>query len=783
MNGRTGVEKEVALGAVTVAAVLGLVRLFNDAAFLVPALGAAAASHAVAAVVRRRGVAPLPAAGLSAAALGVVVTLGLLRGTTTFGIPGPATLRALAEQLADAWNRFGDVVAPTPATPGFVLATVLTTWAAATVADFFAFRVRTRFEALVPSFTIFLFGALLGADGRRVEATVLYLAAVLAFLALTEARAPGPAPWRPAAALGVVTVVAAAVAGPRLPGAGGPELVAWRDRSGAARGDRITVSPLVDIRGRLVDPSDTALFNVRSTSPAYWRLTALDLFDGTIWSSRAGYRAVREELPPSGDVARSSTPLHQEFELGQLASIWLPAAFRPDRIATVSAGGTDVAMRVSFDPTSSSLVSSRPDAGGLRYAVDSDVPRLTSSALASAASGPPPAALAERNLELPDAFGADVVRLARQVVAGRERGYAQARALQDWFRREFTYSLEVPAGHGNDAIRRFLFETRTGYCEQFAGSYAAMARALGLPARVAVGFTTGLASGDGAYRVRAKDAHAWPEVYLPGAGWVAFEPTPGRGMPGAEGYTGVRAPPPAGMPEEEGVVAPPVEEPGDTVPTTVVEPAPGPQDPETSVPPTTVTGGAPEPAPVMGGGQRRAIGTWLLLALAGLGLAAPGVVSAVRIRRRQARRSAADSPASRVLVAWAEATEVLTLAGVGRHAWETPAEYARRAGTTLGPAAPALEDLAGAVAVATYRDGAVEPALAEEAVTSSTAVTRQVAASAGRVRWALWSVDPRPLWRSGEDRPPSGRPGSGSRDGGYGSRWKRRRTRLPAAPR
>ena len=111
-------------------------------------------------------------------------------------------------------------------------------------------------------------------------------------------------------------------------------------------------------------------------------------------------------------------------------------------------------------------------------------------------------------------------------------------ALQDWFRTEFTYSTDVPDGHGNSAIESFL-ENRVGYCEQFAGTFAAMARSLGIPARVAVGFTQGEQQDDGTYVVLGRNAHAWPEVWFDGYGWVPFEPTPGRGMPGAEAYTGV----------------------------------------------------------------------------------------------------------------------------------------------------------------------------------------------------------------------------------------------------
>ena len=103
---------------------------------------------------------------------------------------------------------------------------------------------------------------------------------------------------------------------------------------------------------------------------------------------------------------------------------------------------------------------------------------------------------------------------------------------------EFQYSLDVKQGHGNRAIEDFL-ERRTGYCEQFAGTFAAMARHLGMPARVAVGYTPGTLGEEGQYSVAGRNAHAWPEVWFDGLGWVPFEPTPGRGAPGTEQYTGV----------------------------------------------------------------------------------------------------------------------------------------------------------------------------------------------------------------------------------------------------
>ncbi len=122
-----------------------------------------------------------------------------------------------------------------------------------------------------------------------------------------------------------------------------------------------------------------------------------------------------------------------------------------------------------------------------------------------------------------------------RITAGASTRYDRAIALQNWFR-GFTYDLSFRAGHSQTAMQEFLARRR-GYCEQFAGTYAAFARVVGLPSRVAVGFTQGEQRDDGRYYVQGKHAHAWPEIYFDGVGWVPFEPTPGRTNPAAVQYT------------------------------------------------------------------------------------------------------------------------------------------------------------------------------------------------------------------------------------------------------
>jgi hypothetical protein len=91
----------------------------------------------------------------------------------------------------------------------------------------------------------------------------------------------------------------------------------------------------------------------------------------------------------------------------------------------------------------------------------------------------------------------------------------------------FTYDTEVGAPPiGQDPLSYFLFDSRRGYCVHFASAMAVLARAAGLPARVAGGYVTGTLV-NGAYQVTGKDAHTWPEIFFAGTGWVPFEPTPG----------------------------------------------------------------------------------------------------------------------------------------------------------------------------------------------------------------------------------------------------------------
>ena len=747
---------ELALVGLTVAAMAGLVRLFSGWSFFLPVVVTVLAAHALALAGRRLGIGPLTATALSGIGMVVVVAWVVEPQTLTFGLPLGGTLDAVSADLKAAWDRFGEVKAPTPVVPGFVLACAVGGWVAAFAADTFAFRARARFEALAPSFVLFLFGAILGAERYRLAASALYLAAVLAFLVLSERVRIASPSWfagrsleggralvRGGARAAAVAVAVAVIVAPHVPGAHSRGLVGWRDGATKGSSSRQTVSPLVDIRERLVSRTGIELFRVKSSAPSYWRLTSLERFDGNIWSSSGSYSPARGPLPPGVSSRASQEVVIQEFDIRALDAIWLPAAYRPQRL--------DGGRGVRFDSDSSSLLTDADTAAGLRYSVQSAVPRPTEAQLVPATAALPKN-LEEEYLALPDDFPARVKGLAADLTrsdpancdrlgcspdetsSGRLTPYHRARALQDWFRSTFTYDLNQRAGHDTSAIERFLFVNKAGYCEQFAGSFAALARSLGMPARVAVGFTPGTPAPDGTYHVTDREAHAWPEVYLAGFGWVAFEPTPGRAVPGGDAYTGIRDPAPSAGSDPGAPTA------TTAAPTTApapegVTPATEPRE-EAASPTDTGRDRSPWPVPAP------------LTALAVAVLAYAGGVPLLGRLRRSRRRARAVTPTDRVLVSWEEAGDDLARAGLGRQPWETASEYAGRAGRVAAGVAAPLAELAGHLSVAAYSPTGVDDAAARRAESAAAAVRADVRTTANPVRRAIWVLDPRPLART-----------------------------------
>jgi hypothetical protein len=220
--------------------------------------------------------------------------------------------------------------------------------------------------------------------------------------------------------------------------------------------------------------------------------------------------------------------------------------------------------------------------------------------------------------------------LAVEVTRDQTTRFDKAVALQNWFREDggFTYSLATAEGSGNDALVNFLSDDaggRTGYCEQFAASMAVMARVLGIPARVAIGFLTPTSAGANTWIYSARDMHAWPELYFDGAGWVRFEPTPAGRAQDVPAYTVADLPGTDEDPTESASTRP-----GDSESTATSRPT-------RELEPTTTGGNG-------GGGDSGVPWAPVGGALGGVVLVAVGLMLPRLVRRRRRERRLAGGP-------------------------------------------------------------------------------------------------------------------------------------------
>jgi len=685
-----------ALAALSVTVALAFARVLDGSAWIAPLVAAAVAPHVVAALTRLLGRGSLVELGASAATLFVGVLVA------TPGGPDPS---AVLDRVGAGWDIVHAHTVRLPPHPGIIVLAAVVVWTVAGLADFLAFRRDAALGAVAPGVVVVIWCTALGSHEDRWLTVGAFGAAAVLFLALQHQRLLdrhrtrlGP-PARSIdaprmLALGVVVGVLAiglGVAGAvSLPDADRPLIDAdgLRDDAGGARSYRTSIPPLLDVGDKLRQQDVQQLFTVAADAPDYWRITALDEYRpaaGGQWALTAeGEDAVGQGLDET--VPRDA--LVQRYRIGPLSERWMPAAYRPVRVSR----GDTLVVRAS-----STLVSDRPVAG-LRYTVASDTPNrsLDDVERATKASSAVPDELRQYTALPPD-LPPVVAQTARDVVAGVDDPVAQATALRDYFRGgAFSYDTTVALGDDEAAVVTFLRDRR-GFCVQFATAYALMARSLGVPARIAVGFTPGTLGADGRYSVTNHDAHAWPELWFAGVGWThVFDPTPAADAPGGSNLPEEIAPAPSTTQTGAGTPAP-------TTPPSV---APSPSSGDSSTPPATAApqGGGVEitaDEPASNGGDEIlpfVIGGLVVVLAVGPVL----VVLAWKRRRRALRRHESD-PRQAIVGAWREAMDALTDHRVATSSAETPLEIAARVPAAAGPdTAPPLRSLAAAYTEARY---------------------------------------------------------------------------------
>ncbi|MFI7008072.1 DUF3488 and DUF4129 domain-containing transglutaminase family protein [Streptomyces sp. NPDC050145] len=484
--------------------------------------------------------------------------------------------------------------------------------------------------------------------------------------------------------------------------------------SGPGGGGTISaVNPLVSLQNSLNQPEDRQVLAYRTdaeqTADLYMRIVALDEFDGTSW--RPSVRSITDvpsQLPtPPGlgpDVRRT------EIETRIAAADWYAQDWLP---MPYPASEVSIDGRWRFEQVGRTLVGDHGQTTrGKSYTVKSLIVQPTPQQLANA--GEPPADIAREFTKVPDSLPDVVHATARKVTEGASNNYERAVKLQDWFASEggFTYNTQVSAGSGSAAIARFL-KQKEGFCVHFSFSMAAMARTLGIPARVAVGFTPGSPEGSGRYSVGLRDAHAWPELYFEGVGWTRFEPTPTRGtVPEyTQQDTPADDPSNSAAPSEDASAAPSAAEPSTSQSCSLIERKEG--GCNSAAP--AVVGGSPDDGPPFG--------TILLVSLAVLlVLVVPSLPMLWRRRIRARRLGAAGRTdadvVGRTLAAWRELTDTAWDHGIPPDDSQTPRGTAARI----------------------VRLGRLEPDAAES--------VQRVAAAVEQV---LYAPQPRPVAGLGED--------------------------------
>jgi transglutaminase-like putative cysteine protease len=394
--------------------------------------------------------------------------------------------------------------------------------------------------ALVPPAALVVFAdSVLDDVIRPVYGIVFLLAAMSVLFADSLRRVQGWGPvWSgprrrdrllPAAGRGARRValgaVAVAVLAPMIvPGFGSKVVDLGGLNSGGVR-----VSTLVSIAGQLTRGEDRPVFDVYGDVESYWRMTSLDYFDGIRWQpteeTPVPVQAGADVEPP----LPGSQTVTDTFEVtNDLLFQWLPGPFQPTSIALDG--------DVSWLPGSQTAVMDGNLEPGDTYQVTSSYVEPTPDQLRQVAwpTNPDP-----RYVQTPPNLPERIYSLADSWTAGATSMYDAVYDIQDHLR-DFHYSKDVSLREDTDTIVEFLEVDKKGFCQQFATAMAVLLRAHGIPARVAVGFTTGTPlPGGGGWHVTTNDLHAWVEVPFAGYGWLAFEPTPDRTNPTAQSYAGL----------------------------------------------------------------------------------------------------------------------------------------------------------------------------------------------------------------------------------------------------
>ncbi|WP_163566942.1 transglutaminase-like domain-containing protein [Fodinicola feengrottensis] len=434
-----------------------------------------------------------------------------LWATTLGGLPTGATVRAIAAGVTQSWQLTLQSTWPARPDPELLLFVPLAVVAAALLG---LELLRWAPAALLPSLAVVgLSQAFVPLTGAAATGGALCYAVAAAALLVASRRSVGHRTplrvwmWAPTAILGVLGALAMMVADPVTP------TVSLRQIQASAALPEDVASPLDEVAADLRQP-DLPVFSYTSkTQVDRWRLAVLDGFDGAGWSFTATFRRMGSTVSLPSTITAPTVRRDASVFLPEPSDPWVPSQPLPTSVA----GAAPL-----LDQESGVLVVPHRD-GPVHYDLSWKEPKVDAVQLGGAAIDPHAAG----GFAGLGAVPPEISTLAIKATDGMRPSFQAALVLERYLSENYKVATgtDLPTGAGWPQLSTFLLQTKRGTSVQFAASYVVLARILGIPARIAVGYRGEQALTGGTTIVRNRDVLAWPEVAVAGVGWVPLDPT------------------------------------------------------------------------------------------------------------------------------------------------------------------------------------------------------------------------------------------------------------------
>jgi transglutaminase-like putative cysteine protease len=522
---------------------------------------------------------PIFVVGLNLGALVIAISRIAAPETTRGLLPTGETLRVLRDQLERAFDLIRSGIEPVQPRPGLVIIVAVVFWVAGVLLTWGLMRGHP-YVALVPPLVLALQFATMDRNRTGWLRIAIFLAIVAgSIVAITNderdqaaGRMAGGGQWSrlrskiaPAAAglLGLSLAFSVFMTGAMAGLVPYDGVLPWRSATGLASDiyGGVAYNPFISIQQSLVNGSNTPVFLAEITGevPAnqvYFRLVTMETYNGGQFFADRPVVTDLENRPwedPDQAFAGPTGRVNTTIQIERLRMDWLPQAYVPDSFSS----NEDVARDVRVRQDDGSL---RLDGNityeGLTYTIESEIPQPDIAVLATDEDGelspafayaadeqdvPDPVVVparpeppnVETYLQLPETLDPGIAEEARRQTENLTTNYEIGLALESWFHSDaFAYTTSIDPGHGATDLAAWLLDPtspnhRRGYCENFATAMAVMARTLGVPSRVVLGFTPGEPTEqENVVIVLDRNAHAWVELWIPTQGWVRFDPTP-----------------------------------------------------------------------------------------------------------------------------------------------------------------------------------------------------------------------------------------------------------------